>query len=240
MELVFIVFMLGAGGALAVFVLTATAIAKREGAPRDLAMPQRDAIAASLLFHVMSAGGVGPEEALRHLRREAGLVAPVTSGIDVGNWAETYARAATPQQRTSLLECAVQLVTSLGRPVPVRQYAALLDLTFGLGFQTDALARLRQTYGFEYVDPAAQSRRLGSGTSSPFATRPARRRSDLARLLGISDAATRQEIGAAYRRLAAQHHPDRFHGATEAERAEAASRFIEVTRAYEELLALRD
>ena len=57
-------------------------------------------------------------------------------------------------------------------------------------------------------------------------------------VLGMEGTPTRQQIIAAYRRLAAQHHPDRFHDAAEHERAGAASRFIEITRAYEALLAI--
>jgi DnaJ-class molecular chaperone len=33
-----------------------------------------------------------------------------------------------------------------------------------------------------------------------------------------------------------QHHPDRFHAATAEEQSAAAARFIEITRAYEELM----
>ena len=57
-------------------------------------------------------------------------------------------------------------------------------------------------------------------------------------ILGLSGEVTRQEISAAYRRLVAQAHPDRFHGSPEEERKAAAARFIELTRAYEELLLL--
>jgi len=47
---------------------------------------------------------------------------------------------------------------------------------------------------------------------------------------------TRSEVSAAYRKLVSQHHPDRYHGASAAEQSEAAARFIEITRAYEELV----
>src|SRR6185436_15186941 len=100
MELLAIVFMLVAGGALAAFVLGAMAIAKRENEPRGPQPQHRDAVAASILFQILSAGGMASDEALRQVRRGAGLAAPVTRGIDVTNWAETYARAATQQQRS--------------------------------------------------------------------------------------------------------------------------------------------
>jgi DnaJ-class molecular chaperone len=55
-------------------------------------------------------------------------------------------------------------------------------------------------------------------------------------VLGVQGNPTRAELGAAYRRLVTQHHPDKFHTATAEARSDAAARFIEITRAYEELL----
>lgn len=241
MEIVAILFMLVAGGGLAVFVLFVMAIHRKESERADgvaMTPPQRDTIAASLLFHVVTTGGASAEEALRQVRRGTGIAAPVTRGIDVSNWAESYARVATPQQRKDLLEMAVQLVAARS-PVPVRQYAALLDLSFGLGFQTDALARLREIYGFEYIDHAKDGRPRSAdreGGGAPLFVREPRRREELLRILGITGAPSRQELSAAYRKLVLQHHPDRFHGASSEEQSGAAARFIEITRAYEELL----
>lgn len=235
-----IIFIMVAGGGLAAFVLVAMTIARKEeqhalGGDAVAAAPQRDSIAASLLYHVVSAGGGGSDDALRQIRRGTGIAAPVTPGIDVTSWAETYARHATPQQRNELLELAVQLVAARN-PVSVQQYAALLDLSFGLGFQTDALARLREIYGFEYVDHAHESRPRGAGRA-PLHVREIRPREDLLRILGITgDAPTRQEVSVAYRRLVSRNHPDRFHGASSEARDQAAARFIELTRAYEELV----
>jgi len=231
-------FMLAAGGAIALFVLAASAIARRENGQRP-EPPRRDSVAASLLFHVLAAGGTGDEEALRQVRRGAGLAAPVTRGIDVCSWAETYASAATPQQRSALLETAAQLVTSRSGPIPLRQYAALLDLSFGLGFHTDALAKLRMVYGFDYIDHAKDARPRSAdrgGGGAPLFERAQAPRGELLRLLGVTAEASRQEIGAAYRRLVLQHHPDRFHGASAEDQSAAAARFIEITRAYEELM----
>jgi hypothetical protein len=240
MELLALAVMVVLGGGLAAFVAGAMALAKREREHAGEApqAPQRDSIAASLLFHVLSAGGSTSDEALRQIRRGAGLAAPVTRGIDVTNWAETYARHSSPEQRRGLLEMAVQLVAERN-PVPVRQYAALLDLSFGLGFQTDALARLRELYGFEYIDHAKDARprsadRAGGG--APLFARQTKPREELLRMFGLSGTPTRQELSAAYRRLVAQHHPDRFHGATAEAQSDAAARFIEITRAYEELI----
>jgi len=239
MELVAIAVMVVLGGGLAAFVLGAMAISRGEQQRNPAAQaPQRDAIAASLLFHVLAAGGASPDDSLRQIRRGPGLAAPVTRGIDVTNWAETFARHSSPAQRRELLEQAVQLVAARN-PVPVRQYAALLDLSFGLGFQTDALARLRELYGFEYVDHAKDARPRSadrSGGGAPLYARTTRPREEMLRTFGLPATATRQDLSAAYRRLVAHHHPDRFHGAGAETQSEAAARFIEITRTYEELL----
>jgi transposase len=237
-EIVFIGFMLVAGGGLAFFVITATAIARRESEARENKVPQRDTVAASLIFHVLAAGGMSADEALRQVRRGSGIAAPVTRGIDVANWAESFARNSNNKQRHDLLETAVQLVAAHS-PIPLRQYAALLDLSFGLGFHTDALANLRARYGFDYIDHAKAARpreadRAGGG--APLFERSTQDRDELLRILGVSGSPSRQELSAAYRKLAALHHPDRYHGAPTEAQSDAATRFIEITRAYEELV----
>jgi hypothetical protein len=240
-ELVAVIFMIVAGAALAVFVLIAVAIAKRESGERvaQFHAPERDRIAASLLFRVITAGGTSVDEALREIRRRAGIAAQPTGGIDITNWGERYAQQSTTPQRAQLLDLAVQLIAAHGRPIPLIQYVALLDLSFALGFQTDALAKLREQYGFDYIDHAKASRpreadRVGTTT---FFVREKGDRSEWLRILGVEEGATRQEIIAAYRRLVTQHHPDKFHDAADSARDEAAARFIEITRAYEALLA---
>ncbi|MCU1347916.1 MAG: Fibronectin, type, partial [Acidobacteria bacterium] len=140
-----------------------------------------------------------------------------------------------------LLETAVQLIAGRGAPVPLRQYSALLDLNFALGFQTDALARLREQYGFEYVDHARNGRpreadRAGGG--APLFVRDRRDERELLVVLEVAGTPTRQGIISAYRKLAARHHPDRYHDAPDGIRAEAAAKFIEITRAYEALLGV--
>jgi len=246
MELIAVIFMIGAGIAVAVFVLAAVAIAQREGrgrgaGPRATPGAERDRIAASILYELLRLGGTSNDEALRDVRRRAGLGAPVTAGIDVSNWGATFAGMASPAQRAWLLEMAVQLIAGLTRPVPLRQYSALLDLNFALGFQTDALARLRERYGFVYVDHARNGRprdadRAGGG--APLFVREQRDERELLVVLEIAGIPTRQTIISAYRKLAARHHPDRYHDAPDGIRAEAAAKFIEVTRAYEALLTL--
>ena len=74
------------------------------------------------------------------------------------------------------------------------------------------------------------------GGGAPLFARPQRARPELLLIFSLSGEVTRQEVGSAYRRLVAQHHPDRFHGASMEEQNAAATRFIELTRAYEELL----
>ena len=241
MELVAVIFMFIAGGLIAMFVMLAAALARRESernaAASPQAIPERERIAASILFQIVTLGGIARDVALREVRRGAGIAAPVTTGIDIANWGESYTRLSNQQQRAWLLEVAVQLIASRGVLVPLRQYVALLDLSFALGFQTDALAKLREQYGFDYVDHAKDGRpreadRAGRVT---FFQRDER---ELLRVLGIEGEVTRQAIVSAYRRLVAQHHPDRFHAESEAVQNDAAARFIEITRAYEALLAI--
>lgn len=235
--------MIIAGSLAAVFVLIALALGRREN-PVDQttsAAADRSHIAASILYQVLVSGGSTPDEALRQLRRDAGLAAPVTPSVDINSWGESYARTSTPQQRAGLLETAVQLIAGRSGPVPLRQYCALLDLSFALGFQTDALARLREQYGFEYVDHAKDARPREAdrgGGATPLFVREELDARELLRVLQIEGEPTRQEIISAYRRLAAQHHPDRFFEQSGDAQASAAARFIEITRAYEKLMTL--
>jgi DnaJ-domain-containing protein 1 len=243
MELAAALFMIFAGGAIAAFVMIAVAIGRggaQGAAPEQPRIPDRDRVAASILFRILTAGGIAPDEALREIRRRAGIIAPPASGIDIASWGERFALHASPQQRLQLLDVAVQLVAVTGHPIPLVQYVDLLDLSFALGFQTDALAKLREQYGFEYVDHAKAGRpreadRVGRTT---FFARDQREPREWLAVLGMEGTPSRQQIIAAYRKLVAQHHPDRFHEAEEGVRSDAALRFIEITRAYEALLAI--
>ena len=77
-----------------------------------------------------------------------------------------------------------------------------------------------------------------AGRLSLFA-RDEREPGELLRVLGIEEKpASRQTIISAYRRLVAQHHPDRYHDQSADAQASAAARFIEITRAYETLLSI--
>src|SRR5437763_8705672 len=130
MELAAVVFMIVAGGVIAVFVMIAVAIGRGESrgaATQQPQVPERDRVAASILFRVMTAGGIAPDEALREIRRRAGIIAPPASGVDITTWGERYALYSSPQQRAQLLDVAVQLVALPGRAIPLLQYIALLD-----------------------------------------------------------------------------------------------------------------
>lgn len=234
--------MIVAGGAIAVFVMIALAIARGESrgvANQQPQVPDRDRVAASILFRILTAGGTAPDEALREIRRRAGIIAPPTGGIDIANWGTRFAVHSTPQQCAQLLDIAVQLVAVPGRAIPLVQYADLLDLSFALGFQTDALAKLRDQYGFDYVDhaKAGRPREADRAGRMTFFSRDREPREWLT-VLGMEGTPSRQQIIAAYRRLASQHHPDKFHESADSIRSDAAMRFIEITRAYEALLAI--
>jgi DnaJ-domain-containing protein 1 len=246
-ELVAVILMIGAGIGVAAFVVLAVTIARHEGSHANggaqaSVRPDLERLAASILRQLLVLGGTRPDDAMREIRRRAGLMAQVTNGIDVANWGERFAQVAGPQQRAWLLDMAVQCIAIRTTPVPLRQYSALLDLSFALGFQTDALARLREQYGFEYVDHAKNGRPREAdraGGAATLYTRDARPPEELLRVLEIEEhGASRQAIIAAYRRLAAQHHPDRVHLQPADVQSAAAARFIEITRAYETLLAL--
>jgi DnaJ-domain-containing protein 1 len=239
-EILAVVAMIAAGGAVAVFGLIAYTIARGERQRANERAATRDEIAASILYQLLVAGGSASQEALRIVRREAGLGGQVTTPIDLASWGEWYARSSSAGQRMNLLETAVRLLSSAGRPLPLLQYSALLDLSFALGFHSDALARLREQYGFEYIDHAKNARpreadRAG-GAVSLFAREPGDPREWLRVLEIETSSPTRQVIIAAYRRLVAKHHPDKISDRSEAAQEAAAARFIEITRAYERLL----
>jgi hypothetical protein len=243
-EIFAVILMIVAGVAVAIFVLLAIALAKQATEhehQRGGNVASRDQLAASLLFHVLVAGGAQPSDAMRAIRRGTGLAAPVTPAIDVTTWGERFAQVATVEQRSWLLESAVQLAVDQAPLIQLRQYAALLDLSFALGFHTDALARLREQYHFEYVDPAKAGRPREAdraGVGAPLFVRERIDRAELLRVLNLRGEPTRQEIITAYRRIVAEIHPDRVHGAAEDVKDAASARFIEVTRAYEALLSV--
>ena len=243
MEVVVVIVMIAVGGTIALATLVSMAAAERErqGVRRSVARGDRQHVAASILFNLLVAGGAPPDEAMHEVRTRAGLPTPAMPGIDMASWSERYALMAVPEERQWLLETAVQLLAARKVLVPLHQYSALLDLTFGLGFQIDALTRLREQYGFEYVDHAKHARPREAdrgGGAAPLFVRDVRSETALLAVLGLNGSVTRPAIIAAYRRLAAQHHPDRVFGEPVEVQQAAATRFIEITRAYEVLLAI--
>ncbi|MGZ7032690.1 MAG: J domain-containing protein [Thermoanaerobaculia bacterium] len=241
MEVLAIIAMIVTGVAIAMFVLIAFTLARR-AADHELqqgVVGDRDHLAASLLHHVLAMGGMGTTDAMRAIRRGTGLAARVSTAIDVTTWGERYAQVATPAQRSWLLDAAVQLAVAQATTISLLQYSALLDLSFALGFHTDALARLRERYHFDYIDPAKAGRPRGAGRE-PLFVRDRSDRADLLRLLELQGEPSRQEIITAYRHLVAEIHPDRVHGQPLEVQEAAAARFIEITRAYEALLSSED
>src|SRR5688572_25013746 len=123
--------MIAAGCVTAVFALAAFSISRYENRnDGSVGNAGRDEIAASILHQVLVAGGTSSSDALRQIRRTAGLGGRVTRDIDVASWAESFVRGSTEPQREWLLENAVKLVSLRNEPVPVLQYSALLDLSF--------------------------------------------------------------------------------------------------------------
>ena len=246
-ELVAVAVMILVGGVAAVLVVVAVSIARGGEAPEHAAAAaaaDRDRVAGSILYQVLISGGVSSDEALRQLRRTAGIASRITPSVDLTSWGGTFARASSAEQRARLLETAVILAAAPKKPIPLRQYCALLDLSFALGFQTDALARLRDQYGFDYVDHARHARPREAdraGGATPFFVRQEGDIRELLLVLEIEDkydSPSRQAIMAAYRRLASMNHPDRFFDRGVEAQETAAARFIEITRAYEKLMAI--
>jgi DnaJ-domain-containing protein 1 len=207
---------------------------------RASAEPGRDVLAASILHAVLVSGGLTAAASRARIARHV-AAAPAGDPIDVGSWAERYAALSSVDERSRLLELAVELAIDRKGPIPVAQYDSLLDLCFGLGFQTDALARLRARYGFSYVDhaeagrPRSADRRGGTTLFTRFGEREA-----LLATLGLPAVATRHDVISAYRKIASQYHPDHLAGASDEEKLGAVERFMDATAAYEKLLRLLD
>ena len=242
MELLLVSLMLigGAGLALA-FLIVVIGIMRAEGVPRSRSVAGGGEIATSILHHIAMEGGAGRAHAAELVREHSRHRGPAESAIDLRSWAEAYARQSPEPDRRELLEAAVRIAVAMHPAIPLRQYNALLELSFSLGFHPDALARLRARYRFDHVDYARASRPRhadrGGGAAPLFGTSSRAERQACLAVLGLTDPVERPHVVSAYRRLATEHHPDRFHGATPSEQERAALRFIEITEAYEKLLA---
>ncbi len=243
-ELIAVLAMIVAGVAIATAAAASIALARdqrRSGSLGNPATAEREHIAASLLYSIARAGGASSNSALREARRASGTPGAISTDVDLTSWAGRFAEIARREDRSWLLESAVRLVAAQAHAAPLRQYTALLDLSFALGFQTDALARLRERYPFQYVDHAREGRPRRAdraGGATPLFEREKQDPAACLQLLGVEGTPTRQAIISAYRRFVARNHPDRFHQASEEDQAAAAARFIETTGAYESLLAI--
>ena len=85
---------------IAIFIMIAIAIAQREsGDIESSAAIDRDTLAASILFQLLTLGGAPPDDAFRTLRRDAGMAAKITRGIDLTSWAGRFAQVASAPPR---------------------------------------------------------------------------------------------------------------------------------------------
>ena len=78
----------------------------------------------------------------------------------------------------------------------------------------------------------------GHGGAMPLFERGTTDTATLLKTLGIEGNANRHIIITAYRKLAAQNHPDKVYAEGPEAQSDAAARFIEITRAYEALMAI--
>lgn len=225
-------------GAAVAFGLLIVAVWRKSAPPsgRTHVRPTRESIEASILCEILVCGGLNRRDAGEFLGSELHVAAPVIDGIDLQNWAEEYGVRYGPASAQQLLAAAVKAAVMTSAVVPLSQYNALLDLCFRLGLQTDSLARLRARYRFAYVDHARQNRPRSADRVRRTGARVDT--SEMMKLLELNATPSRHEVVSAYRRLAAQCHPDRFHSSPADEQQVAAERFIRLTEAYETLLAL--
>jgi len=242
MERLAVILMILAGSALAGIVgglLSRAASRDSRKGSKIAAATDLDHVAGSIVFSVARLGGGRSDaEIASVVIKETGFGGPFDS-IDPGAWASSFRRRADRESCRNLLENAVKTSVAVTQVIPLIQYNALLDLSFVLGFQTDALARLRARYRFNHIDYARDRRPRDaeeSGRQVFYRRNPDEIKSFLTEL-GLTELGERSELISAYRLLAGEVHPDRFHDASEEERSAAADRFIRLTEAYEGLLA---
>jgi DnaJ-domain-containing protein 1 len=223
--------------------VVALTIAAREESRRRNQPPGREVIEGEILREIVLRGGATERQAVEEVRAARGIETGSRGRIDLGSWVARLGGMLSANEKEAFLDAAVAIATTTGRTFPLEQYAALLDISFGLGFHSDALSRLQRKHGFAYVDWAKNARPQNAdrgGARAPlFARSVANVESDF-EILGLSAGADRAEIIAAYRKLAATVHPDRFHDSTQDEWERASERFREITRAYESLLQASD
>lgn len=241
MELLLFLLMLVGGVSIAAAVLLAASLASREREAQPVSGPTRDELEASILFHIAQLAGVAEARATETIRHVGGPIAPISREVDLTSWGERFARLSSRLECERMLERALLTAIAPGPRCSLPLYAALLDLSFALGFQTDALARLREKHPFDYADHAREGRPRSAEQRDP-GSRPLFDRSEtrarVLAVLGLPREADRPAITRTYRKLAALHHPDRFHSAPVEEREAASRRFLAIAEAYEQLLLL--
>lgn len=241
MELILVVVMIVSGACLAgVLMLLVGRIDHQQGVARDAAKLPRDELKAAILGQIARLGGAGETEARRIVRAQIGIEPPVGIDLELESWTSTWSRRADRAEREELLELAARTAVGMNPTIPLRQYDALMSISFTLGFHSDALARLRARYRFEFVDRGRNRLREGAGSRQRLFQRRPIDESGSLRALGLTARVSRQQLVSLYRQLAARHHPDRFHNAPDQTQEKAAAEFIRITEAYEDLLPFCD
>lgn len=106
---------------------------------------------------------------------------------------------------------------------------SLIASVFGINTGDYASMYARHVGGRTY---GQQDRRTGSYTSSSS-------HKDPYKILGLTSAATDEEVKKAYRRLAMKYHPDKVEGMGEEVKKNAAAQFREINEAYEQIKTAR-
>ena len=111
-----------------------------------------------ILTEIALLGGVDEDTATRLVADKCGGRTAPAGRADLASWAASFRELASGESTRALLETAVEVAMATGGRFPPAQYDGLLTLSFALGFHTDALARLREKYRFEYDDWARVGR----------------------------------------------------------------------------------
>ena len=146
----------------------------------------------------------------------------------VANWVVQKMHQA--QERADLIDFLIDLVF-VGDEMIDREFTALIRLGELIGVQAMYIERRVIEHRKRIFGSFDGKERLHS-----IANSGTRRKMALA-ILDLGSAATEDDIKKSYRRLVKKYHPDRNLDLNEAERAEAAQRFLEVQDAYEELIS---
>lgn len=225
----------------AVVVAIAVGRAHETSGSRESRRGDAVSLTSGILKEIALLGGAGEEEAASIVADKCGGRTAPAERADLASWGASFRELASEESTSALLEAAVEVAMATSDRFPPAQYDGLVTLSFALGFHSDALARLREKHQFEYDDWAHAGRPREADRSGGGAPLIDRRPPDLESffgVLGLTADADRQDVISAYRRLAAESHPDHFHDATPAERDRAAQRFRDLTSAYERLLGV--